>query len=72
MDVFIITVCPLDSIGRVAGGLFHPADDTQEVAFRYAIERINSDRTLLPRARLSGQIEKISPQDSFRASKSGK
>ncbi|XP_034252804.1 glutamate receptor ionotropic, kainate 2-like isoform X2 [Thrips palmi] len=52
------------------GGLFHPADDTQEVAFRYAVERINADRTLLPRARLSGQIEKISPQDSFRASKS--
>nr|CAD7589586.1 unnamed protein product [Timema genevievae] len=52
-----------------AGGLFHPADDRQEVAFRYAVERINADRTILPRSRLSAQIEKISPQDSFHASK---
>nr|CAD7453109.1 unnamed protein product [Timema tahoe] len=50
-------------------GLFHPADDRQEVAFRYAVERINADRTILPRSRLSAQIEKISPQDSFHASK---
>ncbi|XP_066999463.2 glutamate receptor ionotropic, kainate 2 isoform X3 [Anabrus simplex] len=51
------------------GGLFHPADDRQEVAFRYAVERINADRNILPRSRLSAQIEKISPQDSFHASK---
>ncbi|XP_071450570.1 glutamate receptor ionotropic, kainate 2 isoform X3 [Hetaerina americana] len=51
------------------GGLFHPADDRQEVAFRYAVERINLDRGLLPRSRLSAQIERISPQDSFHASK---
>ncbi|XP_077295100.1 kainate-type ionotropic glutamate receptor subunit 1D isoform X2 [Arctopsyche grandis] len=51
------------------GGLFHPADDKQEVAFRYAVERINSDRTILPRSKLLAQIEKISPQDSFHASK---
>ncbi|XP_046669488.1 glutamate receptor ionotropic, kainate 2 isoform X2 [Homalodisca vitripennis] len=51
------------------GGLFHPADDKQEVAFRYAVERINADSTVLPRSRLSAQVEKISPQDSFHASK---
>ncbi|XP_014247018.1 glutamate receptor ionotropic, kainate 2-like isoform X3 [Cimex lectularius] len=51
------------------GGLFHPADDKQEIAFKYAVERINADRTILPRSRLSAQIEKISPQDSFHASK---
>jgi ionotropic kainate glutamate receptor 2 len=54
-----------------AGGLFHPADDRQEVAFRYAVERINDDRSILPRSRLSAQIERISPQDSFHASKRG-
>lgn len=54
-----------------SGGLFHPADDKQEVAFRYAVERINADRSILPRFRLSAQIEKISPQDSFHASKRG-
>ncbi|XP_062531194.1 glutamate receptor ionotropic, kainate 2 isoform X4 [Bombyx mori] len=51
------------------GGLFHPEDDKQEVAFRYAVERVNADRTLLPRAKLLAQVETISPQDSFHASK---
>ncbi|XP_050309100.1 glutamate receptor ionotropic, kainate 2 isoform X3 [Anthonomus grandis grandis] len=51
------------------GGLFHPNDDKQELAFRYAIEKINSDRTILSRSKLQGQIEKIPPQDSFHASK---
>ncbi|XP_044738243.1 glutamate receptor ionotropic, kainate 2 isoform X2 [Chrysoperla carnea] len=51
------------------GGLFHPADDKQEIAFRYAVEKINADRQILPRSKLSVQIEKISPQDSFHASK---
>lgn len=54
------------------GGLFHPADDKQEVAFRYAVEKINADRTILPRSKLSAQIEKMSPQDSFHASKKGR
>ncbi|XP_024216292.1 glutamate receptor ionotropic, kainate 2 isoform X2 [Halyomorpha halys] len=51
------------------GGLFHPTDDKQELAFKYAVERINEDRMMLPRSRLSAQIEKISPLDSFHASK---
>lgn len=56
----------------IPGGLFHPTDDKQELAFKYAVERINSDRMMLPRSRLSAQIEKISPLDSFHASKRGK
>ncbi|XP_063622160.1 glutamate receptor ionotropic, kainate 2 isoform X3 [Cydia splendana] len=51
------------------GGLFHPEDDKQEVAFRYAVERVNADRAILPRAKLLAQVETISPQDSFHASK---
>ncbi|XP_022827825.1 glutamate receptor ionotropic, kainate 2 isoform X1 [Spodoptera litura] len=51
------------------GGLFHPEDDKQEVAFRYAVERVNADRAVLPRAKLLAQVETISPQDSFHASK---
>jgi len=54
-----------------AGGLFHPEDDRQEVAFKYAVDRINADRSILPRSRLTAQIERISPQDSFHASKRG-
>ncbi|XP_021195640.3 glutamate receptor ionotropic, kainate 2 isoform X4 [Helicoverpa armigera] len=51
------------------GGLFHPEDEKQEVAFRYAVERVNADRAVLPRAKLLAQVETISPQDSFHASK---
>ncbi|XP_042238473.1 glutamate receptor ionotropic, kainate 2-like isoform X3 [Homarus americanus] len=51
------------------GGLFDPTDDRQEVAFRYAVDAINSDRTLLAHARLSAQIEEIPPNDSFRGSR---
>lgn len=54
------------------GGLFHPGDDDQELAFRYAVDKINFDKTILPRSKLSAQIERISPHDSFHASKRGK
>lgn len=54
---------------NTSGGLFHPTDDHQEIAFRYAVDKINSDRTILPRSKLLAQIERISPQDSFHASK---
>lgn len=33
------------------------------------MEKINADRSVLPRSKLSAQIERISPQDSFHASK---
>ncbi|MPC92051.1 Glutamate receptor ionotropic, kainate 1 [Portunus trituberculatus] len=52
-----------------AGGLFDPLDERQQVAFRYAVDAINSDRTLLSHARLSAQIEVIPPNDSFRGSR---
>nr|QHN69189.1 ionotropic receptor 8 [Sirex nitobei] len=63
-----IRAVALPDIIRI-GGLFHPTDDKQEVAFRYAVEKINANRAILPRSRLSAQIEQISPQDSFHASK---
>lgn len=47
------------------------SDDTQEVAFRYAVESINANHTILPRSKLFAQIERITPQDSFHASKRG-
>lgn len=58
-------------MAMISGGLFHPSDAKQEIAFKYAVDRINADRAVLPRSRLSAQIEKISPQDSFHASKRG-
>ena len=46
-------------------------DTVQEIAFRYAVDRVNSDRDVLPRSRLTAQIERIPQQDSFYASKQG-
>ncbi|KAL4716150.1 hypothetical protein ACJJTC_013927 [Scirpophaga incertulas] len=51
------------------GGLFHPENDKQEVVFRYAVERINADRAILPRSKLLAQVETILPHDTFHASK---
>ena len=47
-------------------------DTIQEIAFRYAVDRVNSDREIMPRSRLAAQIERIPKQDSFYASKQGK
>ena len=54
------------------GGLFDMTDTIQEIAFRYAVDRVNSDREIMPRSRLAAQIERIPKQDSFYASKQGK
>ncbi|KAK0170208.1 hypothetical protein PV328_010796 [Microctonus aethiopoides] len=67
-SIFAMQTTALPDIIRI-GGLFHPSDDKQGVAFRYAVEKINANRDILPRSRLSAQIEQISPQDSFHASK---
>jgi len=54
------------------GGLFHQNDVNQEKVFKHAIHDVNANRHILSRSNLSGQIEKVSPQDSFHASKRGK
>ncbi|KAF4517319.1 hypothetical protein B566_EDAN007271 [Ephemera danica] len=51
------------------GGLLDSADKQQTVSFRNAVERINDDKSLLPRSRLVAQLENISPDDSFHTSK---
>ena len=56
----------------LSGGLFDLAESKQEVAFRYAVERVNANRKILSQSLLSAIIEKIPPQDSFHASKRGK
>lgn len=55
----------------LAGGLFESFDDDREMAFRYAVHKINADDTLLPNSRLSTKIERLKPQSSFHAAKSG-
>lgn len=44
----------------------------QENVFKHAVHDVNADRHILSRSNLSGQIEKVTPQDSFHASKRGK
>ena len=60
------------SVISFLGGLFDLAESKQEVAFRYAVERVNANRKILSQSLLSAIIEKIPPQDSFHASKRGK
>ena len=47
------------------------SDSDQEIAFRFAVDRVNSDRTVLPNTRLTAQIERIPHHDSFYAAKQG-
>lgn len=63
--------CNKENHNCISGGLFHPGDDNQEIAFRYAVDKINTDKSILPRSKLTAQVEIISPQDSFHASKRG-
>lgn len=51
------------------GGDDHSTTDPQEIAFKYAVEKINADNKILPRSKLHAEIERILPQDSFHASK---
>ena len=46
-------------------------DSIQEMAFRYAVDRVNRDHSVLAKTRLAAQIERIPPQDSFYAAKQG-
>lgn len=54
------------------GGILESGDDELENAFRHAVDRVNNDRTVLPRAKLVARIEKIKPHDSFHAAKLSK
>lgn len=56
----------------IQGGLFENGDDAVELAFRYAVDRINADNRVLPHTRLLAQVERLERCDSFQASKRGK
>ena len=57
------------------GGIFEtpeggpPSDE--EVAFKFAVNNINRNRTLLPNTTLTYDIQRISAYDSFEASRKG-
>ena len=58
----------------VAGGIFREdqKDSSVELAFKYAVLRLNRDRTLLPNTTLVYDIQYVPKDDSFRTSKRGK
>ena len=58
----------------VTGAIFtdDQKDSPTELAFKYAVYRINKDRNLLPNTSLVYDIQYVPKDDSFRTSKKGK
>lgn len=57
-----------------AGAIFteEQKDSSTELAFKYAVYRINKDKTLLPKTTLVYDIQYVPKDDSFRTAKIGK
>ena len=55
-----------------SGGLFEHEYRGQELAFKYAIRKINERKDILPNISLQYDIQSTPAQDSFHASKKGK
>ncbi|KAG1662337.1 Glutamate receptor ionotropic, kainate 2 [Nymphon striatum] len=51
------------------GGAFETIDEELIKSFGYAVDGVNANHSLLPRTRLSAQIKRLEPQNSFNASK---
>lgn len=51
------------------GGLFGADEEEEELVFKFAVDRINTDPNLLPRSTLVAQVERISAGDSFHTDK---
>lgn len=65
--IFSISLIPLTK-----GGLFEAGDEALELAFKYAIERVNADKKILPNTKLVAKVERLEKADSFQASRKGK
>ena len=48
-----------------AGAVINEGEEEQETAFRFAIERINDDATVLPGVTLVAHVERVLEGDSF-------
>jgi len=58
----------------ITGAIFteDQKDSSAELAFKYAVYRINKDKNLLPNTTLVYDIQYVPRDDSFRTSKKGK
>lgn len=70
LATFIIDVSSLPPVIRI-GAIFteDQKDSSTELAFKYAVYRINKDKTILPNTQLVYDIEYVPRDDSFRTSK---
>ena len=55
-----------------SGGIFSADEIEQAAVFRYAIDRLNADTSMLARSRLQPYVALIDPDDSFHGEKKGK
>ena len=54
-----------------AGGIFEHEFRGQEVVFKYAVEKVNSRRDVLPYTKLTYDIQECPTDDSFLAARKG-
>lgn len=63
---------PMPFMFTISGGLFGEEEDPSvENAFKYAVYRINHERHILGKTKLTYDIQRLPVRDSFRASKKG-
>lgn len=73
--LFIYLTGPLSPVS--SGGIFEQTDgpvslvSAEELAFKFAVNNINRNRTLLPNTTLTYDIQRINIYDSFEASRKG-
>ena len=73
--VSTIAVCKSALVCVVTGGIFESVEQdkpsSEEVAFKFAVNNINRNRSLLPNITLTYDIQRINIHDSFEASRKG-
>lgn len=68
-----LSVCFTNLFSVFAGAIFteDQKDSPMELAFKYAVYRINKDKNMLPKTTLVYDIQYVPKDDSFRTSKKG-
>ena len=65
-------VAALPSVVKIGAIFTHDQKDSStELAFKYAVYKINKDRLILPKTTLEYDIQYVPKDDSFHASKKG-